>query len=187
MNFTAYQHQATTSAIYPDRGNNLVYPMLGLMGESGEVAEKIKKMIRDDQGKMTTDRRTALRGELGDCLWYVAAICTETCLDMGALYLLSQHPYKSCHTINDIPRLIFKLQQQVTHMSFLIEQVTYEPSKESVDPLSPLPTDITILLSIIAEICVVCELNIEEVAEANLEKLASRQKRGVLQGSGDDR
>lgn len=187
MNFTEYQHEATTSAIYPDRGNNLIYPMLGLMGESGEVAEKIKKMIRDDQGKMTADRRTALRGELGDVLWYIAAICEEAKLDMGYLYVLALGVDFKAYPLKNISRLIFKLQQQVSHISLLIEQAVYEPSKKNIDPLSPLPTDITILIGLVDEICILCGLNIQEVAKFNLQKLASRKQRGVLQGSGDNR
>jgi len=184
MNFTAYQHNAVVSAIYPNHGNNLTYPMLGLMGEGGEVAEKIKKMIRDDEGKMTTDRRAALRGELGDCLWYIAAICEETKLDMGSLYVLSQRcDQNAC----DIYRSIFRLQQQIANMSILIEQAIYGSNNRDIDPLMPLPTDITMLLGTINAICVTCGLNIQEVAKFNLQKLASRQERGVLQGDGDNR
>ncbi len=48
MRFSEYQQAALETAIYPDKGNNIVYPVLGLTGESGEVAEKIKKVIRDN-------------------------------------------------------------------------------------------------------------------------------------------
>ena len=46
MNFTEYQELAKKTAIYPSRFFR-VYPALGLCGEAGEVAEKIKKSIRD--------------------------------------------------------------------------------------------------------------------------------------------
>jgi NTP pyrophosphatase (non-canonical NTP hydrolase) len=109
MDVRDYQHRSRRTATYPGAGDNIVYPTLGLAGEAGEVAEKVKKLIRDDAGVLSDERRAALAGELGDVLWYVAQVATEAGLDLG------------------------------------------------------------------------------EVAQANLDKLASRAERGVLSGSGDDR
>ena len=109
MRFSEYQDRSRATAVYPNAGDNIVYPALGLCGEAGEAAEKVKKAIRDDGGTLTEERRAALAGELGDVLWYVAQLATEAGLDL------------------------------------------------------------------------------EELAEANLEKLASRQRRSVLHGSGDTR
>jgi NTP pyrophosphatase (non-canonical NTP hydrolase) len=83
MNFDEYQREARTTAQYPDMGKNVYYPTLGLAGEAGEVAEKIKKLMRDDHGLLTPDRRAALKKELGDVLWYVAALCAELDLSMN--------------------------------------------------------------------------------------------------------
>jgi NTP pyrophosphatase (non-canonical NTP hydrolase) len=83
IDFKAYQAAARETAQYPDMGRNVFYPTLGLAGEAGEVAEKVKKLIRDDNGRLTSDRRSALKKELGDVLWYVAALCSELELDMG--------------------------------------------------------------------------------------------------------
>ncbi len=63
-------------------GKDLIYPTLGLVGEAGEIAEKVKKMIRDDGGKLTAERRDLLKKELGDVLWYLAQLCTELGFDM---------------------------------------------------------------------------------------------------------
>ena len=109
MLLSDYQTRSRATAVYPSAGDNLLYPTLGLCGEAGEVAEKIKKMVRDDGGELSPERREALAKELGDVLWYVAQIATEAELDLG------------------------------------------------------------------------------EIAAANLDKLLSRQQRQVLQGSGDDR
>ena len=73
LTFDEYQQAARTTAQYPDMGKNFYYPTLGLAGEAGEVAEKIKKLMRDDKGALTPERREALKKELGDVLWYVAA------------------------------------------------------------------------------------------------------------------
>lgn len=83
MDFNAYQAAARETAQYPDMGRNLSYPTLGLAGETGEVAERVKKMIRDDGGVLTSERREALKAELGDVLWYVAALCSELELAMN--------------------------------------------------------------------------------------------------------
>ena len=83
--------------------------VLGLVGESGEFADKVKKIMRDKRGDFTDEERVELLKELGDVLWYVAEV---------SLYL-------------DIP--------------------------------------------------------MSKLAEMNLEKLASRKKRGTLEGAGDNR
>jgi NTP pyrophosphatase (non-canonical NTP hydrolase) len=83
MTFDEYQDASRKTAQYPDLGRNLAYPTLGLAGETGEVAERIKKLYRDDGGVLTPERRDALKAELGDVLWYVAALCSELGLRMG--------------------------------------------------------------------------------------------------------
>ena len=108
-NLDDYQRASrkTWSLIHTD--HPIVYPTLGLANEAGEVAGKIKKIFRDKGGVIGDADRDALKGELGDVLWYLAQICTE----LG--------------------------------------------------------------------------LSLDEVAAANLEKLASRQERGTIQGDGDTR
>ena len=78
-----YQRKARTTAVYPDLGNNYIYPALGLAGEAGEVCEKIKKALRDDGGEITSERYLLLRKEVGDVLWYVANLCEELDMIMG--------------------------------------------------------------------------------------------------------
>ncbi len=109
MDFQDYQQQSRRTAVYPEAGHNFVYPALGLCGEAGEVAEKLKKVLRDNGGELSEQTRAAVAAELGDVLWYVAQLASELGLDLGA------------------------------------------------------------------------------IAQGNLDKLASRQQRGVLQGSGDQR
>ena len=85
MDFAEYQRRARTTAVYPGVGENLLYPTLGLCGEAGEVAEKVKKMLRDDAGVLTEERRAALGAELGDVLWYVAQVAAEARLELDAV------------------------------------------------------------------------------------------------------
>lgn len=77
-----YEKLAMESAMYPNRGSNLYYPALGLGGEAGEVLEKIKKLMRDKEGLVDDEFRQALKKELGDVAWYLAAICYETKLSL---------------------------------------------------------------------------------------------------------
>ncbi len=111
LDLDEYQRLAGRTAQYPghDEERLAMYPALGLAGEAGEVCEHFKKALRDDGGVLTDERRQAVAKELGDVLWYVAAIATELGLSLG------------------------------------------------------------------------------EVGQGNLEKLLSRQRRGVIKGDGDDR
>jgi len=77
MDFDNYQIEARKTAIYPNKDKNFIYPTLGLVGESGEVAEKIKKVLRDKNGNLDDDSKLALKKELGDVLWYLSNLCDE--------------------------------------------------------------------------------------------------------------
>lgn len=74
MNLNQYQQQAMSSAIFPDQ-HKIIYPALKLAGESGEVVEKIGKVLRDGDGNFDDLHiRDTIALELGDVLWYVAAL-----------------------------------------------------------------------------------------------------------------
>tara|TARA_Y100001968_G_C19245566_1_gene661689 strand:+ start:572 stop:901 length:330 start_codon:yes stop_codon:yes gene_type:complete len=77
MELNYYQKQARKTAAYPKVGDNVIYPTLGLCGESGEVAEKVKKVIRDKEGKFDENTRQNLKLELGDVLWYISQLSSE--------------------------------------------------------------------------------------------------------------
>ena len=82
MDFTEYQSKSRTTANYPSIGHPVIYPTLGLSSEAGEVAGKIKKIFRDKGGVIGAAEREALKGELGDVLWYLAQVCTELDLSL---------------------------------------------------------------------------------------------------------
>lgn len=77
MNFEEYQKKSRETAIYPNKDKNFIYPTLGLVGEAGEVAEKIKKVLRDKNGAVEEETRKELEKELGDVLWYLSQLATE--------------------------------------------------------------------------------------------------------------
>ncbi len=82
MTFEEYQKESRRTALYPNKDNNFIYPTLGLSGEAGEVAEKIKKVLRDKDGMMDDATREEIKKELGDVLWYVSQIATELGLSL---------------------------------------------------------------------------------------------------------
>ncbi len=77
MNLNHYQHKSRSTALYPNVGNNPIYPTLGLAGEAGEVADKVKKILRDKDGVFDSASKEAIKLELGDVLWYVAQLSSE--------------------------------------------------------------------------------------------------------------
>ncbi len=114
MDFNTYQKHAISTDLMggvpqPVDSRAFMAQLLGLLGETGEVAEKFKKILRDKNGEMSPEDEKEMSKELGDILWYVSVVCS---------YL---------------------------------------------------------------------GISLQDVAEANIEKLQSRQKRGMLSGSGDNR
>ena len=85
MDLNAYQDAARQTALYPDAGSNLIYPTLGLNGEAGEVADKVKKVIRDRARHFDEEARAEIALELGDVLWYVAQLASELGYELDAV------------------------------------------------------------------------------------------------------
>ena len=108
MEINEYQEEAIKTAGYGE-GQKIIYPTLGLTGEAGEVAEKVKKVLRDNAGVFTDEQKLEIAKEISDVLWY----CATLARDIG--------------------------------------------------------------------------YTLEQIAEINLQKLRSRQERGVISGSGDNR
>lgn len=108
MTLDEYQKKALKFA-KPKHENEFFHWVLGLVGESGEIAEKVKKLIRDQESDINRLDKEDMKKEIGDVLWYVATLSN--------------------------------------HLGF----------------------------------------SLDEVAQANVDKLSSRKQRGVLGGSGDNR
>ena len=85
MDLNYYQTCALETAVYPNQGANFAYPTLGLVGEAGEVADKLKKVIRDNDGVLTDPVRDAVAKELGDVLWYLAVVAYEMDYDLDEI------------------------------------------------------------------------------------------------------
>lgn len=78
MQFNEYQKQALSTVLSTGDGfKDLLHWVLGLNGEAGEVAEKLKKIIRDKNGIVGEEDKRELAKELGDVLWYIAVFAHD--------------------------------------------------------------------------------------------------------------
>ncbi len=89
LGFNVYQEKVGTFATYPLRGNNILYPAMGLAGESGEALDKVKKLWRN-VGKTsgqdyTPTEKLELAKELGDVLWYISQAAFEIGYDLETI------------------------------------------------------------------------------------------------------
>jgi NTP pyrophosphatase (non-canonical NTP hydrolase) len=82
INFYEYQMKSLTTAVYPKK-YNISYPALGLAEEAGEVAGKIKKMMRDNI--QLEDQKEKIEAEMGDVLWYLAALAHDCGLSLQVI------------------------------------------------------------------------------------------------------
>jgi NTP pyrophosphatase (non-canonical NTP hydrolase) len=89
-----YQEFTATTAVFP-RELRYLYPALKLNGEAGEVGEKIAKMYRDDAGQLSESRREDLLLELGDVLWYLAALSDQLGYSLGEVALANVEKLES--------------------------------------------------------------------------------------------
>ena len=84
MELNEYQKQALSTAIYP-HDRNITYLALALCGEAGEVAEKVKKIIRDKKGQFYAPDLAAIALEIGDVLWYAANLAKAIGYDLNSV------------------------------------------------------------------------------------------------------
>lgn len=82
-----YQDDALQTADYPDIGKNMVYPAMGMAGEAGEGCDKVKKLWRNlktmDANFLNAEQKIEIIKEMGDNLWYLAALAKELGVDLS--------------------------------------------------------------------------------------------------------
>lgn len=67
------------------------YACLGLAGETGEVVEQVKKLLRDDGQEMSASRRENIKLEMGDVLWYLTRLALECNLTLDEIMEANVH------------------------------------------------------------------------------------------------
>lgn len=157
FDFTTYQAQALTTALPSALTMDYLAP--GLIAELGEVCGKRAKAVRDGWDTDRLNREVC--AELGDCLWFVALIAHVTGRGLGDWQIDS-------FTTADVQGGIR------TALPML--------SSRDAEPLI-----LAYLLAVVAREAEAHGSTLDAVAQANLDKLADRQARGVLGGSGDAR
>jgi hypothetical protein len=157
MNLSDYQHQSRATALYPDRDRNLWYPTLGLMGEVAEY------LGADESQKLK---------EAGDVAWYCAQLCSEAGLQLETI-LASQSVSGSSDAVMPV---LGRLAECVKKL--------YRDRQGEVSAL-----DQAIVAETVKLIWSHCIDSHDQalILSTNIAKLQSRQKRGVIGGSGDDR
>lgn len=88
MTLNEYQELALTTAIYP-KDKSIIYPALGMCGEAGEVADKVKKVIRDDNQEFTEEKKREIAKEIGDVLWYCAVLANDLGLPLQEIAVMN--------------------------------------------------------------------------------------------------
>lgn len=87
MSMNQYQEFTDGTAMYPGAGEGeldaILYTTLGLAGEAGEIPNKVKKILRDDNGVLSEEKRQAILAEIGDVLWYAARLAAELGARLG--------------------------------------------------------------------------------------------------------
>ena len=86
MDINEYQERAHETSEYKDSSpQEVVYSVLGLVSESGEVAQILKRLIRRGESDIDEDAKEAISTELGDVMWYVAEICSRLDIDLESV------------------------------------------------------------------------------------------------------
>lgn len=87
MNFLDYQHETAKTAVYPRQtpSEAVSYVTLGLVGEAGEIANKVKKILRDNDGHVSMNKKSELADELGDVLYYVSELASNIGFNLEAI------------------------------------------------------------------------------------------------------
>jgi NTP pyrophosphatase (non-canonical NTP hydrolase) len=84
MDLDKYQEKARKTDLHTKvQANELDYYLLGLTSEAGEVAGRMKRVYRDQEGKISLIEKERIKKELGDVLWYLSAICDRFDFSLG--------------------------------------------------------------------------------------------------------
>ena len=94
MTLNEYQQKALETAVYPQE-YKVIYPALGLTGEAGECYNKEKKVIRDNNGEFTIEKKVEIAKEIGDVLWYCATLANDIGFDLETI---GQMNYDKLHS-----------------------------------------------------------------------------------------
>jgi NTP pyrophosphatase (non-canonical NTP hydrolase) len=208
MQLSYYYTQAVSYADYHEYSpgpRNLGYLALGLAGEAGEFTDKVKKVLRDHDKKLSEDNIPDLVKELGDVLWYHACICYELeypfymltarpIFNNRPLYFHSFKAYEDAVSEDISPSSgslvheALRLFKDVSKVGSAYSSLSDRPPGEMrLRAQNKLIWNLRKSFYQLAVCCRILKVPMEEMARLNLEKIEDRAKRGTLGGKGDDR
>jgi NTP pyrophosphatase (non-canonical NTP hydrolase) len=161
--------------------------MMGLAGEVGELANKVKKLMRGDDSTANED----ILAECGDLLWYSAMLIDELGFnDFGDLPLKKFNKHKTLW-VNKSDSETY-IETWCAELFIRTGELFAEYRVLAIFPKLQNHRDIFIgmagaVIHCVAKIAVNCDSSLEDVANRNIAKLESRQRRGKIQGNGDKR
>lgn len=163
MTLDDYQIAANTTAMYPNKGDNIFYPVLGLIGEYGEVAEAVLR------GAETED----IIKESGDALWYISTVCTELKIKLSDIA-----------GSRDVGEPLILLARLAEITKKIMRDDNSVITDTHVVAIRPILADLFFRIKTIIEMH---GSTVEKACDINVKKLADRKARNKLQGSGDNR
>lgn len=167
MTLKDYREQMWQFAIYPKSGSNPLYAELGLLSEIGELAGEAKRVIRDDGGELTPERREKMIDEMGDIMWYLSALSHENKSEefLTSFENVQNDSHENFATVNDFLICINNL-----------PNIFYSENDDIEKFYNRLNSLITFL-----------DISLEEILRRNIDKLQSRMDRNRIKGAGGDR
>jgi NTP pyrophosphatase (non-canonical NTP hydrolase) len=177
MDFKEYQIKSRETAQYPGLNNSIDYVLCGLLGEHGELCNKFKKILRDNNGIMSQERIDGIKGELGDLMWYLFQIYSEAKIDFEKEYIEKQLFIEQKSSLLNL----------LVAMNCAISDIAIFCVSKNQVLLSCLTDPANSLVSCIKCVCNICNTTIEDIMDCNIKKLKDRLDRNVIRGDGDER
>ena len=201
VTFNQYQEAVQETAIYHTIGHPIVYPVLGLNGETGEVAEKVKKFVRDLNFKMTPEWKSLLKKELGDVFWYLSETARQAGFMLEDISNMN-HNFNTSNIAIYHKKVCNRMVYPVLGHGLILPALGMNKAAGDI-------ADIIIEYGFISEIenrmrikikghlrdlllyLIECSnqlgFTLDEIAQGNIKKLRERVENGTLKGNGDNR
>ena len=180
MRLSEFQSVIAPHAVFSPADLKFSFPALGLVGEVGEVCNKIKKVYRDSGSVVTAEVKASLVSELGDCFFYLAMVAT----DMGWL-VVDDWVFALPHPVPSLFTAALRLGASV---GVVCEMADRQHGGEDIEHVK-LPTFAALerTVSLLATCIYHLGTDYATVLEGQVTKIHDRNRRGVVAGNGDHR